>query len=92
MIIDRKTEVLKETLSHCNTVHHISHGLHWEGTRTSTIRIENWHVLAVNLSLAVGGRKKKMKAKYTSECNILCHLNINVSLYLKNLNFLFYGT
>jgi len=22
VIIDRKTEVLKETLSHCNTVHH----------------------------------------------------------------------
>jgi len=61
MIIDKKTGVLKETLSHCNAVHHISHGLHWERTRTSTVRIGNWRILAVNLSLASEKKQRKIK-------------------------------
>lgn len=61
MIIDKKTEVPKETLSHCNAVHHISHGLHWERTRTSTVKIGNWHILAVNLSLSAEKKQRKIK-------------------------------
>jgi hypothetical protein len=61
MINDMKNEVLKETLSHCNTVHHISHALYWERTRTSVVRIGNWHVLAVNLSLAAEKKQRKVQ-------------------------------
>jgi hypothetical protein len=40
MIIDRKTEVLKETLSHCNTVHHITYPMECTGNEPGSPQSE----------------------------------------------------